>query len=166
MRDNPYLRVSVAEWPPISVAEVFQKRVRKYRKNAALVMFDGARGPLWLRRAVMWVARRLKMLGHDREGYDWYGEIQINNIDKYSLTQTLNEGLVHLINNYGVDPRRLEIVCGMKEVDGIRVAMSNELAFVAPIDIRDGRSGMEWRGINVRVVPWLNGIAIIPKAGQ
>lgn len=134
---------------------------RRYRKHARLVMFDGARGPAWLRRLVMTMAANLGMLGHDRS-FDEDICVRSTRIDLLPFGKRLNEIVVNHMRNSSrrVTPDDLEIVCGQDQFAEILHELRNEMAFMAPIDVRDQHT--RWNGIRVRIIPGLSGMAVLP----
>lgn len=148
---------------------------RKYRKHARLVMFEGARGPEWLRKLVMWSAKKLGMLGHDRS----ISEVPCSRFHKINgadIGDQIRNAVIEIVNSSGLTPDRLEVVCGPEQLGDLHFKMTREVSVFAPVDFARAEKGyneelgreiervVRWHGLDVRVVPRLKGFAVLEKA--
>ncbi len=162
MRDD-----RIAIYPSIGPAVFKEKTTRKYRKHPRLVMFEGGRyGTRWLRRLVYQAAANLGMLGHDRS-FEEMTTVAVRTISKDCITETISAAILAVMHASRYTPDDLEIVIGQDQFPKLRAALSRDIAWTAPINIakRDPYGEIRYRGIRVRLVPFMTGFAVIPREG-
>lgn len=137
-----------------------------YRKAArALVMRRRGRwGRPWMQAAVFWLAGKLGMLGNDREMYEWVGETKVLQIVPSYVGLKFQKAIVEACHRTNLPPDELELIIGADTVPELREWVGTA-DFQAQVDLRQRKAGVHytWNSVDVRLVPALQGWAVIPK---
>lgn len=158
------------------VSNVFprQKKTYRYRKTANIVMFPGPRGLRWLRNLILWVAKKLRMLGHDVQEYQELGPIRYDSFDTWDLRDQIHRELLEVHKQFNLKPNEVEIIAGPEEYPNIRSIIYKDFSYLAPIDLRIAESAVDmnrdsinhyttsYNTIKVSIIPWIRGFAVIP----
>jgi len=144
-----------------AIANLDYREIWRYTKkrNQFLIRDDGRWGPTWLHRLVLRVATNLGMVGHP---VDVGCSLRKYQIRAKSIEGRLIKGAsIQLDMGYRLD--QIEAIVGQDAYPEIVRLVRDQLYLTA--DIRRCENGIMYQGLDIRIVPGVSGVAVIPKSG-
>lgn len=125
--------------------------------NQFVLRKKGRWGGRWLQSMVFWAAKNLGMIGHPKD-FDEVVRYQI--IDISDIREAAERAVLAAMDR-GYSPDDLEIIVGPDQFKDL-CRLADSIHEILQVDIRNG--SRRWRGVRLSIVPWVQGLAVVPKS--